>query len=338
MRTIRLDKITNNHGYCLKRRRLSSSCYLSSAPVKAARGESPPTCTLFSNIGKRFMDSTKYLVALHILPHSFLPVWMFCCECSFARISRCSLKYFPYSLFWFPRAWPDPRHQNTDVKHNSDGGLRSDPCPNGVFWISGSYLPLIGALLLGCQTSDNGLSLGILSGSDANERSTSCWLFFWPAAPAVGPWLCTQKSRMSQHDSDLYTVMKKNPKKHHCWYYIINQGYFYIFIRLLPLVSASHNVRVLHSNKLGAKINIIFKWIQQKKRKPRPGHWVETWAGFYFEMGGAEGKHPGVFQSNTHLKYVVWITQTHSSAFVCRSGSVCYPQLQTSGSWSCFAP
>lgn len=29
-----------------------------------------------------------------------------------------------------------------------------------------------------------------------------------------------------------------------------------------------------------------------------------------------EGKHPGVLQSTTHLKYVLWITRTHSSAFL----------------------
>lgn len=67
---IRFDKITNNHYYWAERRRLNSSCYLScraQALVKAAPGENPPSCTLFSNIGKRFMAES---VRRHKIPPS----------------------------------------------------------------------------------------------------------------------------------------------------------------------------------------------------------------------------------------------------------------------------
>lgn len=101
---IRFDEITNNHHYCLRRPRLSSSCYLSShAPVlvKAARGESLPSCTLFSNIGKRFMaqplrrhkipPSTSYITAqLSACANVFFS------ECSFAWINRYGFEVFPF--------------------------------------------------------------------------------------------------------------------------------------------------------------------------------------------------------------------------------------------------
>lgn len=47
------------------------------------------------------------------------------------------LKYFPNALLSVSL---------TDIKHNSNRRLSSDPCSDGVVWISGSYLPLIGAL------------------------------------------------------------------------------------------------------------------------------------------------------------------------------------------------
>lgn len=149
-----------------------------------------------------------------------------------------------------------------------------------------------------------------------------------PAAPAVGSGLLSQNV---EANNQTWSTIKI---KHQFWE-IWDSGilsWFPIvsasFISVLPHVSASCNSSVLtHVWGTHWLQKSILSYNKFSRKRAEGGPTIGSKRGqlffFFYEWGWkkkiiktTEGKHPGVLQSTTHLKYVLWITRTHSSAFL----------------------
>lgn len=165
--------------------------------VKAARGESPPSCTLFSNIGMRFMaeplrrhkipPSTSYITAqLSACAHVFsLSVLLL-------ELTAIVLKYFPYALLSVSFTW----FQTWKERHKAWFKLQAEL--SSVFWwcildvcvlFANDWCALVAAVHQ---------LMTPLWGSLQGQTQMSCRPpvgCLRPAAPAVGPRLHSLKSR-----------------------------------------------------------------------------------------------------------------------------------------------